>query len=101
MTRNVSRSDGSSGRARRFVVALCVVALGLAACGNSGDDDDGGATGTTSGDDSASSDDAASGDRDTFVEISGVPGVTDDDWLAGARAHFPGEIVVGRDLMEI
>ncbi len=30
-----------------------------------------------------------------------VPGVTDDDWLAGARAHFSGAIVVGKDLMEI
>jgi ribonuclease BN (tRNA processing enzyme) len=30
-----------------------------------------------------------------------VPGVTDDDWLSGARAHFSGEIVVGQDLLEI
>ncbi len=30
-----------------------------------------------------------------------VPGVTDEDWLRGARAHFQGEIVVGKDLMEI
>lgn len=30
-----------------------------------------------------------------------VPGVTDDDWLRGARSVFEGEIVVGKDLMEI
>ncbi len=30
-----------------------------------------------------------------------VPGVTENDWREGARAHFGGEIVVGRDLMEI
>jgi ribonuclease BN (tRNA processing enzyme) len=35
-----------------------------------------------------------------FVPGDG-PGVTEEDWLAGARAHFRGEIVVGRDLMEI
>ena len=29
------------------------------------------------------------------------PLVTDEDWLAAARAHFSGRIVVGRDLLEI
>jgi hypothetical protein len=78
MTAHVSRSHGRSRRAGGFVGALCVLGLVLAACGNSGDDDDGAATGTTS-DDADADDEAASGDRDTFVEISGVPGVTDDE----------------------
>ena len=30
-----------------------------------------------------------------------IPGLTDDDWRAGARVYFNGEIVVGRDFMEI
>jgi ribonuclease BN (tRNA processing enzyme) len=29
------------------------------------------------------------------------PPVTDEQWLAGARAHFTGTIIVGRDLLEI
>ena len=29
------------------------------------------------------------------------PPVSDEQWLAGARAHFSGTIVVGRDLLEI
>lgn len=49
--------------------------LAIAACGNSPDD---------AGSDEASGDDggsaaASEGDRDTFVEISGVPGVSDDE----------------------
>jgi hypothetical protein len=89
MTAHVSRSHGRSGRARRFVVALCVLGLGLAACGNSGDDD--GATGTTE----QQSDGGTAtneGDRDTFVELSGVPGVTDDDIrfsIIGTKANNP------------
>jgi Periplasmic binding protein len=91
MTQAVIRSHGRSGRVRRLVAAVCVLGLGLAACGNSGDDDDEGATGTTAGDDN-SGDGAASGDRDTFVEISGVPGVTDDEIqyaVIGTRANNP------------
>jgi ribonuclease BN (tRNA processing enzyme) len=30
-----------------------------------------------------------------------TPPVTDDEWLAGARKHYAGPIVVGRDLLEI
>ncbi|PYR91958.1 MAG: MBL fold metallo-hydrolase [Acidobacteria bacterium] len=30
-----------------------------------------------------------------------TPLVTDDEWLAGAREHYAGPIVVGRDLLEI
>ncbi len=93
MTAHVSRSHGRSGQARRFVVVLCVLSLGLAACGNSGDDDDDGAADTTSGDDNASTGgEAASGDRDTFVEISGVPGVTDDEIqysIIGTKSNNP------------
>jgi len=29
------------------------------------------------------------------------PSITDDQWTEGVRAHFDGEIIVGRDLMEI
>lgn len=29
------------------------------------------------------------------------PGVTDQMWLAAAKAHFTGEVIVGKDLMEI
>ena len=93
MTAHVSRSHGRSGRGRRFVVALCVLSLGLAACGNSGDDDDDGAAGGSSGDDGGSGGtEASSGDRDTFVEISGVPGVTDDEIqysIIGTKSNNP------------
>jgi ribonuclease BN (tRNA processing enzyme) len=30
-----------------------------------------------------------------------TPPVTDDEWLAGARVHFKGQIVVGRDLLSL
>jgi ribonuclease BN (tRNA processing enzyme) len=30
-----------------------------------------------------------------------TPPVTDEEWLAGARMHFSGRIVVGRDLLEL
>jgi len=29
------------------------------------------------------------------------PRITDEQWLEGARAHFKGEVIVGRDLLEI
>jgi ribonuclease BN (tRNA processing enzyme) len=29
------------------------------------------------------------------------PPITDDQWLAGARTHFSGKMVVGHDLLEI
>jgi ribonuclease BN (tRNA processing enzyme) len=41
----------------------------------------------------------------TLVLSHFVPGetdaVSDDQWLAGARKHFNGRIVVGHDLMEL
>ena len=29
------------------------------------------------------------------------PSITDEMWLEEARTHFPGRIIVGKDLMEI
>jgi hypothetical protein len=62
----------------RGVLSLLALAVGLAACGNSGDD--GGGTATTAG----GSGDVATGaggeaHRDDFVSLSGVPGVSDDE----------------------
>ncbi len=61
---------------RRAIAVSTILLLAASACGNSGDDDDSSPT-TQGGSDGA----APSGeeDRDTFVEISGVPGVTDDE----------------------
>jgi ribonuclease BN (tRNA processing enzyme) len=36
-----------------------------------------------------------------FVPTEGANAPTDEQWLAAARPHFDGEIVVGRDLMEL
>lgn len=36
-----------------------------------------------------------------FVPTEGPGAPTDAQWLAGARRHFKGEVIVGRDLMEI
>jgi ribonuclease BN (tRNA processing enzyme) len=36
-----------------------------------------------------------------FVPTEGAHAPTDEQWLAAARPHFDGEIVVGRDLMEL
>jgi ribonuclease BN (tRNA processing enzyme) len=36
-----------------------------------------------------------------FVPTEGPHAPTDDEWLAAARPHFAGTIIVGRDLMEI
>jgi ABC-type branched-subunit amino acid transport system substrate-binding protein len=62
-------------RFRRLAAASLALALVAAACGNSGDDDDGdSASGDTS--DVTVADPSA---RDTFVEITDVPGVDDDE----------------------
>ena len=53
-----------------------ILLLTASACGNSGDDDDSSPTTQGGGDGSTASGEE---DRDTFVEISGVPGVTDDE----------------------
>ena len=36
-----------------------------------------------------------------FVPTEGPGAPTDDEWIAGARRHFKGRVVVGRDLLEI
>ena len=60
---------------RRAIAVLTILILAAAGCGNSGDDDD-------ASDDGGATDDAAepsgADERDTFVSLDGVPGVTDD-----------------------
>ena len=63
-----------SPRFRRLAAATLTLALVAAACGNSGDDDEGAST--SAGGDVEIADPA---ERDTFVEITGVPGVDDDE----------------------
>jgi hypothetical protein len=67
-------------RHRGVAVVASLLLVLSAACGNSGDEDDttdttedGGGTGSTE------APGGGDGDRDTFVEITGVPGVTDDE----------------------
>ncbi|MEO7429288.1 MAG: ABC transporter substrate-binding protein [Acidimicrobiales bacterium] len=60
----------------RAVAALTVLSLAAAACGNSKDSS--GPT-TTAGKGGSSTTAAGSGGRDTFVAITGVPGVTDKE----------------------
>jgi ribonuclease BN (tRNA processing enzyme) len=36
-----------------------------------------------------------------FVPTEGPGAPTDEEWLAAARRHFKGEVIVGRDLMEM
>jgi hypothetical protein len=70
-------------------VAVALLLAITAACGNSGDDD-GGATTTTESD--GTTPEPADGERDTFVPISGVPGVTDDAItyaIVGTKANNP------------
>ena len=61
---------------RRAIAVLTILILAASGCGNSGDDDD-------ASDDGGATDDAAepSGEeeRDTFVSLQGVPGVTDEE----------------------
>lgn len=66
-----------SNKLRRAVAALSILTLTAAACGNSEDAD--GPTTTASGTDGSPTAGDTDGDRDTFVPISGVPGVTDDE----------------------
>lgn len=105
----------------RAVAALLVLAVAAAACGNSSDDD---ASPTTTKGTDGSSTTAAGGDRDTFVPITGVPGVSDDEiayavigtktnnplgtcildcYLAGIKAYFAFRNdeggIFGRDLV--
>ncbi len=82
-----------AGPIGRTFAVLTLLAVGAAACGNSGDDeatpDD--APSTTAGGPDTSAP-AADGDRDTFVPIEGVPGVTDDQIgyaVIGTRSGNP------------
>jgi hypothetical protein len=69
--------EGTMQRQRgKVLIALVVLALGAAACGNSGDDDS--ASPAPSGG-SGNGGEVSAADRDEFVKLDGVPGVTDDD----------------------
>jgi hypothetical protein len=77
---------------RRLIAAALLLAITVAACGNSSDDDDEGTGTTEAGEGSETTEGGESGDRDTFVEISGVPGVTDDEIryaVVGTRSGNP------------
>jgi Periplasmic binding protein len=60
---------------RGAIAALLILILVASACGNSGDDDDAADDGGSDGPAEPSGEE----ERDTFVEISGVPGVTDEE----------------------
>jgi len=59
------------------MAAALLLSVLAAACGNSSDDDAGGAATTAATDGAGTT--VADGDRDTFVAISGVPGVSDEE----------------------
>jgi hypothetical protein len=76
----------------RWLAAVAVAGLIAAGCGNSGDDD--AETGASDGSPSTSGEGGGDveGDRDTFVSISGVPGVTDEEIrfaAIGTRSNNP------------
>lgn len=78
-------------QARRTLAALAAAALALAACGNSGDDDASSPT-TADGGSATTAGSSGGGDRDTFVPIEGVPGVSDEEIgyaVIGTRANNP------------
>ena len=66
------------GTRGRLVVGLAALALLAGACGNSTDDGSAGGSDGTGGSSTGTAV-VSEGERDTFVEISGVPGVTDDE----------------------
>ncbi len=75
---------------RRALAVVVVSSLAVVACGNSGSDDDAASTTTAGGPSTTGA--GASGDRDTFHPIAGVPGVTDDEIAfaaIGTRANNP------------
>jgi hypothetical protein len=75
----------------RTIAAFTALSLAAAACGNS-DDDDTAPTTTESAGGSSTTAGGGDGDRDTFVSISGVPGVTDDEIAyaaIGTRSNNP------------
>jgi Periplasmic binding protein len=65
-------------RSRRVSAAVVALIIGLAACGNSGEDE--ASPSTTANDDGGSAEaGGGEGQRDEFVSLSGVPGVTDEE----------------------
>ncbi|HET9612327.1 MAG TPA: ABC transporter substrate-binding protein [Acidimicrobiales bacterium] len=78
-----------AGLTRRAVAVALAVAL-MGACGNSPGDDAG--SDEPEGEEAASAAPAGEGDRDAVVEISGVPGVSDDEIsfaVIGTKAGNP------------
>jgi Periplasmic binding protein len=75
-TTDVTTTGGTVSRSRRVTATALALGIGLAACGNSGDDDAGPATSDGEGGQSAA---GGEGDRDEFVALDGVPGVSDDE----------------------
>jgi Periplasmic binding protein len=73
---------------RRSVAAVTILVLVATACGNS----DGESSPTTTGGSDGQAATGGEGDRDTFVSISGVPGVSDDEIAfaaIGTRTNNP------------
>jgi Periplasmic binding protein len=64
-------------RSRRVIATGLALVLGLAACGNSGDD--AAAPTTSEGDGGQTAAAGGESDRDEFVSLDGVPGVSDDE----------------------
>lgn len=64
-------------RVLRRAIAAALLVSTVAACGNSSDGSEGPTT--TTGSDGSTTEAPGGGDRDTFVPISGVPGVSDDE----------------------
>jgi hypothetical protein len=86
----MNATGGTVSRAlRRTVAALTILALVTTACGNSGDES---SPSTTAGSGGSTPTDGGEAERDTFVSLSGVPGVTDDEIsfaAIGTRTNNP------------
>ena len=83
--------DSVSRHRGRAVVATLLL-LGAAACGNSSGEDEDTSPDTTEAGSGSTTGGGGEGDRDTFVSISGVPGVTDDEiayQVIGTQANNP------------
>ncbi|MSO87980.1 MAG: branched-chain amino acid ABC transporter substrate-binding protein [Acidimicrobiia bacterium] len=80
-------SGGTVSRSVRNVGVALIVGLVMAACGNSSDD---ASPASTAASDSGAG--TANSDRDEFVSISGVPGVSDDEIayaVVGTKSNNP------------
>jgi len=74
---------------RQAIAALSILVLAAAACSNSDDDS---SSPTTEGDGGTDTATGSEADRDTFVSLDGVPGVTDDEisyTAIGTRSNNP------------